>query len=249
LSAAAGESLLAHGIHYALVVGGLVGLCALLLPPVWARSVAPARPRDELERRIELLRANLAEGSLLTGSPTAALTHLAPSHQPYDDARAAPDARDTRTRLTLPLAVVSTLAAAGVHAAVGPAHFAEGVLVGLFFAGCALVQLAWVGLTMSRPGTRLLVAGLVVNLGVLVLWSTTRTVGLPGVLAAPEAVGPWDTASAVWELTAALACVVLLSDDRRVRVRPWSEWHVAAQAWLVASLGALVLLSVSGVAA
>jgi hypothetical protein len=245
LSAAAGESLLAHGIHYALVVGGLVGLCALLLPQACGRSVAPARPRDELERRIEILRANVAEGSLLTGSPTAALTHLSLPHQPYADAGAA---RDTGTRLTLPLAVVSTLAAAGVHAAVGPAHFAEGTLVGLFFAGCALVQLAWAGLAMSRPSTRLLVAGLVVNLSVLVLWSMTRTVGLPGVLAAPEAVGPWDAASAVWELTAALACVVLLSEDRRVRPRAWSEWHPAAQTWLVASLGVLVLLSVSGVA-
>jgi hypothetical protein len=249
LSAAAGESLLAHGIHFALVVGGMAGLCALLLPQACARSAAPARPRDELERRIAILRANVAEGSLLTGSPTAALTHLSVTPQPYADDAAGRTARDTGTRLILPLAVVSTLAAAGVHAAVGPAHFAEGTLVGLFFAGCALVQLAWAGLAMSRPGTRLLVAGLVVNLSVLVLWSMTRTVGLPGILAAPEPVGPWDAASAVWELTAAFACVVLLSEDRRTRPRAWSEWHPAAQAWLVVSLGALVLLSVSGIAA
>jgi hypothetical protein len=253
MTAAGGESLLAHGIHYALVLGGVVGLGVLLLPQAFDRSrlLVPARPRSELDQRISLLRASVAEGTLLTGSPTRSLTLLAPQHRA---ARRAPVEAEGST-LALPVAAVGCLAAAGVHAAVGPAHFAEGVPIGLFFAVCALGQLGWVVLVARGPGPRLLAAGLVGNLAVVALWATTRTVGLPGLLPGPESVGAWDLASVGWELTSVAGCAAVLLSGRAApslaasSLAAWPRWHPAARAWLVGSVLVLAALSVSGASA
>jgi hypothetical protein len=248
MTAAGGESLLAHGIHYALVLGGVVGLGVLLLPQAFDRSrlLAPARPRSELDQRISLLRASIADGTLLTGSPTGSLTLLAPQHRA--EGRTPLEAR--ASTLALPVAAVGCLAAAGVHAAVGPAHFSEGVPIGLFFAVCALAQLAWVLLLARTPDPRLVTAGLVGNLAVLALWATTRTVGLPGLLPGPEPVGAWDLASVVWELAAAAGCAVtLLSGRAGPALVAWPRWHPAARAWLVGSVLVLGALSLSGASA
>lgn len=244
LSGAGGESLLAHGIHYTLLVGGVGGLGVLLLPQLFSRSglLAPVAPRNDLERRIELLRTNLAEGSLSTGPPAATLVRRAPTPAPEPTESPA----DSHTSLLLPLAVVSSLAAAGVHAAVGPAHFAEGTLIGLFFAFAALLQLAWVALVVLGTGPRLLLAGVVGNLSLVALWAATRTVGFPGVLPGPEEVGPWDVACGLWELTVAAACLTLLGRGTRVRLEGWPGWHPAARGWFVGSVLLLALLSASG---
>ncbi len=61
---------LAHGVHYGLVLGGLVGIALLLGPQLLARSRGrrslPAHaPVDAHERRVALLRAGLAASGLL----------------------------------------------------------------------------------------------------------------------------------------------------------------------------------------
>lgn len=56
-------SLLAHGVHYAVTVGGIIGLLALLLPQMFERRRhAPAMPRDGHEFRVAHVRASLATG-------------------------------------------------------------------------------------------------------------------------------------------------------------------------------------------
>jgi hypothetical protein len=220
MSVAAGGSLLAHGIHYALVVGGVVGLGVLLLPQLVDRS--------------------------------RSLHAAAPNHSIFAAHSSAPvsttslRAGDSVRTLVLPLAVVSMLAAAGVHAAVGPAHFSEGLPFGLFFAGCTALQLAWCVAVSRRPSTLLLQVAIAGNLAVLGLWATTRTVGLPGVLTAPEAVGAWDLACGGWELVTVAACALALATGCPRRTPGWSDWHPAARTWLVVSIAGLVGLAATG---
>ena len=81
----------------------------------------------------------------------------------------------------------------------GPSHFSEGFLLGLFFAVSAMAQLGWASLALTSGGALLLRVGVLVNLGCVALWAVTRTLGLPfGLIPGPEAVGAWDVATVVW---------------------------------------------------
>ncbi|MBB6628364.1 hypothetical protein H5V45_13640 [Nocardioides sp. KIGAM211] len=243
----------AHGIHYALLGIGFAGLAALLVPQLLERHPTAARPvaapRTEHERRVRQLRARLAAGTVAT----LAAAPVAPA--PAAPRAAPPTPRRTpsgaASRLLLPAALVGSAAAAGTHAAVGPAHFEEGLLLGLFFATSALAQLGWAVLALRRTSARLLLVGVAGNLAIVVLWAVTRTWGLPfGLLPGPEAVGPWDLAALGWELVTAAACARLLQQGRtRVRIAPWSLWHPAARAWVLVSVLLLGVLSSSGAAA
>lgn len=242
ITAAGGESLLAHGIHYGLVGGGVVGLGLLLLPQLLDRSGSRPRSSDrtELDRRITALRAQVADGSLLTAAPSR------PAYTPTGPPRTLPQGAPVVSTLLLPLAVVSMLAAAGVHAAVGPAHFSEGLPLGLFFAGSSALQLAWCVTVLRRPTTRLLEAGIAGNLAIVSLWATTRTLGLPGLLPGPEPVGRWDLACSGWELVTVAACALALLAGGPGRTPGWAGWHATARAWLVLSLAGLVGLAATG---
>lgn len=227
-------SLLAHGVHYALVAGGLVGVAWLLLPQL--RSAGAGGTSDH-DRRVALLRRAVADGTLLSLGPTA------PPRPTY-----AADAA-----LLLPVAVVASAAAAGVHAAMGPAHFRTATLFGLFFAASSIAQLAWTARVLHRPGRTLLELGVALNVGCVLLWALTRTLGLPlGLMPSPEPLGPWDLAAAGWELAVVAACVALLrahpgdGSVRTLRIAPWADWHPGAVGAVVVSATVLTTLSLSG---
>ena len=247
-------TLLAHTVHYALVAGGLIGLGWLLVPQLVtphgsraARHVADAAPRDPFEARVAALRTAAAHGRLATLEPPAPVAP-APASTSALTARTLP--RDVA--LLLPLAVVSSTAAAGVHAAMGPLHFREATLFGLFFAGAALAQLGWTALVLRSVTPALLRAGVALNLGCVVLWAATRAWGLPlGLMPAPEPVGPWDLAAVAWELGVVAACAALLrarppTSYAGLRLPAWVDWHRGARAVAVASVLALLTLSLSG---
>jgi hypothetical protein len=150
------------------------------------------------------------------------------------------------------MAIVSSAAAAGVHAAVGPAHYTENALFGLFFAGSALAQIGWAAAMVIRPSRALLEVAVLGNLAVVALWAVTRTVGLGALLPAPEGVGTWDTCCAIWEVSVALTCACMLRtrlDPRSLRLPRWGDWHPAAQAWVLGSALVLGALSISGATA
>lgn len=225
-------SLLAHGVHYALVAVGLLGLVWLLAPQL-VPGAAGVLPRDDHARRVAALRDAVATGRLLTVGPTTACARP-----------------PVALSLHLPLAVVASAAAAGVHAAMGPAHLRTLPVLGVFFVAATVVQLAWASAVLRRPSRALLHAGIVLNLGFVGLWLLTRTWGLPlGLL--PEAVGAWDLAAAAWELVVIAACAALLRAVppmayAGLRLPPWADWHRGATAVAVLSPVVLLVLSLSG---
>ena len=230
LAVSAGASSIAHGLHYGLLGMGLVVLAWLLVPG--------RRPvRDEHALRVEQLRELAAAGALARPRQVAVGVGSAVHELPA-----------LAARLWLPLAVTSCMAAAGVHAAVGPAHFREKTVLGLFFALAALAQMLWSVAVVWRPGDLLLRLGVVGNLGLVALWALSRTVGLPGLPV--EAVGPWDVACVTWEVVAALACLPVLAEGSNEasgrRVAAGVDWDHAARRWAWVSVVGLGLLSISG---
>lgn len=231
----AGTSELAHGLHYGVLVVGLLGMLAML-GPRWIGEPAHG-PRDEHERRVAALHTQIAAGSLGTATQ-APTTPVAVAQDP--------------TAALIPFAVVSSAAAAGVHSAVAPAHFGELLLFGLFFVGSGVLQLAWSVLMVLHPSHGLLVAGVVLNAGVIILWAVTRTVGLPfGLLTSPEAVGTWDMLSVLWEAVVVVVGIRVLRRGRRAPLRPstYDSWSTSARLWLFASVTLLGSLTLSGVGA
>lgn len=229
-----GATSVAHGIHYAVLGVGLMGLAVLLGPQLVGGRRTPSA-HDEHTLRVRALTQQISEGSL--GVRVAPLLGTTPvPERPADRAVVG----------YLPLAVVSSAAAAGVHAAVGPEHFREQVLFGVFFAGSSLAQLCWSALMVVRPSRGLLAAAVVGNSAVLALWLTTRTVGLPGLLPDPEAVGPWDLCCAVWELIVVICAARALRSHADLRLPAWVDWQPSARAWAVGSVLALLALTLSG---
>ncbi|MEN8673700.1 hypothetical protein [Nocardioides sp.] len=244
-STVVGASMLAHGLHAAMVLLGLWGLGALLLPQFLERRAVRggttyAAPRlDEHDRRVAELRAAAASGSLAlaqTGRATSA----------------APTTRSTpRTPvLGLPLALVSGTAAAGIHAAVAPPHLSEEPLFGVFFLLVAGAQLTWVATLASSTTPRLLRVGIGLNAALILLWLLTRTLGLPlGLLPEAHPVGGWDVACVLWQLATIACCARLLrrpSTRTSTSLPGWFEWHPSTRAAVGAAAVVLVLLTVVG---
>lgn len=241
-------ALSAHALHHAILLAGVVGVVALLSPRFL--STVPG-PRDEHERRVLALRASLAV------PPGPVPDHLsAPSHDPARVATrtqwSGAPALTAGERVWLPLAAVSSTAAAGVHAAMTPAHATEGAAYALFFAGTALAQLGWVAALATRTTRRLLHVAVAGNLAVLALWALSRTLGLPfGLLPAPEAVGAWDLACAVWELVVVAGCLAALRGPGPLPARTagWRLWHPVLPAYAAGSVLLLLALSLAGTGA
>ncbi len=229
---------LAHVVHYTLVLGGAVVVVALLASSRPGR----ARPVTAHDRRVEQLRVAVAAGDL--GAAPPPVTGEAP-----DVLRARTLALPGRDSTAIVVALISSAAAAGVHAAAGPIHFREGLLIGSFFVVSALAQLAWSMLLLTRGADRaLLWAGLVGNAAIVVLWALTRTVGLPG-LVEVEPVGSWDVAASAWELVIVGSCAVALSGEfvRGARgMLDMVRWSTASRAWLVGSVLVMVALTLTG---
>ncbi len=141
---------------------------------------------------------------------------------------------------------VTSLAAAGIHFAVMGDHFAEWFLAGLFFSVAAWLQALWaVGVVVSLD-RRLLMAGLVGNLAVALIWTISRTRGLPigPEPGTPEALGFADVLSTVLEVLLAAGCVILLAARSPIKL-PGGRTGLAA---VFALTLALALLTTTAIA-
>lgn len=229
----------AHAIHYGVVAIGLLGVLALIGPQlIGGRRSGP--PRDDHAVQVSALATHIASGRL--GSASIPPVVAPWSHRPF---------RDTGEVgvLYLPVTVVSSAAAAGVHAALAPAHFRDVVAFGVFFALAAVAQSGWAIAMGFRPSRRLLRAAVGGNTALLLLWLTTRTVGLPGLMPQPEQVGLWDLSCVAWELAIVITAVQMLraGPATDLRLAAWPDWTPSARLWALGTAFALPLLTLFGV--
>jgi hypothetical protein len=124
-----------------------------------------------------------------------------------------PGGRVLRVVVALTLVV-----AAAVHTSVISEHFAESRLFGVFFVVCAVAQGLAAALVLVAPGRLWLWPVLLGNVGLVLTWLMSRTVGVP---VGPEAwsaesVGAPDVLATTAEIVAVAACLLLA----RARSRP-----------------------------
>ena len=81
-----------------------------------------------------------------------------------------------------PLAVIAaalSLAAAGIHFSVISEHLEEYVLFGVLFFALGWFQLVWAQVYLVWPRPPVAALAILVNLGAVLVWVTSRTVGMP----------------------------------------------------------------------
>lgn len=117
-----------------------------------------------------------------------------------------------RTHLRRTLLVWGLAGSAAIHVAVVPEHLAEWKVAGVFFVLLALVELGLSALAAVRRDAVVHLACIAASVGPLLLWLTSRTVGLPLVPGhgEVEAVGLADVAACVLEVITLLAALSLL---------------------------------------
>ena len=118
-------------------------------------------------------------------------------------------------------------------------------MVGAFFLVVTLAQAAWACLVLlNATDDRLLLAGIAGSLGLIALWATSRTVGLPFGLGR-EPVGAWDVACFVWEAVLVAACLVGLRRPAAERGLVLGDLGRAAWTWVLLSGVLLVVMTLT----
>lgn len=171
--------------------------------------------------------------------PTTHTTHT--THTPtraklsFQDQEAA-----SPSRILVYAGALLMLGAAIIHAAVVPEHLQEYLLYGLFFIAACAAQAALALVLLAAPSRRLFIAGLAGALGLLALWATSRTVGLP--LGPdghwqPETMGFPDTIASLLEMVAAALFLLLIVRRQRIRTsRPVRVAVATAPTFLLVAL-------------
>jgi hypothetical protein len=119
----------------------------------------------------------------------------------------------------------TSFVAAVIHAVVCPEHFQEYWAFGTFFLATAVAGMAYAVWVLARPARWLFAAGVVANLGIVLLWLTTRLVEVPiGPDAGEtEAFGTLDIVASSAEMLAFVAAVVLLRRSLATAASPRSR--------------------------
>ena len=118
-----------------------------------------------------------------------------------------------------PMTLAALSACAGLlHATVIREHLSEYWLFGAFFIVAASMQVIWAAMVLRRISRTLILAGAAGNAAVVLLWWTSRTIGLP--LGPepwrPEAFGVINIAVAAIEMALVALCLVALSSREEV---------------------------------
>jgi len=158
------------------------------------------------------------------------------------DADGTPGSRVDDLRLLL---VAGLIASAAIHAAVIPEHLSEWAAAGMFFIVLVAAELAVAArLWLSRRRPDMLLAAAAISIGPLVLWTYSRSLGIPfgpgaGV---PEPIGLPDLAAFALELSTLIIAVVLFRSPRWLQRPPTS----AHRRWL--ALTAVIAVTAIGLA-
>jgi hypothetical protein len=142
------------------------------------------------------------------------------------------------------MASVLSLAAAAIHFAVIGEHLEEYRLFGVFFACVAWLQALWAVGIVVRPSRPMLFAGAAANLGLVVLWAVSRTVGLPigPEPWQPEAVSLVDLVSSAAEAAIAAVCVAQVMARARVLAHAATTGAAAVATFAITILATAALL-------
>ena len=149
-------------------------------------------------------------------------------------------------RSLIRILVSLSLGAAAIHLVAAPPHYTELGDLGAGFLVAGLFQAAWARPALAANTPRTAWIGLTVNLGIVVAWVVSRTIGLPVGPDArtPEPIGLPDGASTAFELLIVAGLAIrLLGIDRTAAARRPSVRSIAAIA-VIPALG-LVLLTTS----
>jgi hypothetical protein len=116
------------------------------------------------------------------------------------------------------LLLVAALAFIGglIHVGAAVDHFDEFPLYAPVFGAIAAVQVGWAAMLLRGPSSRVLLLGCAFNVGVIALWATSRTVGVPIAPRpwVPEAVGVADLIATVGEAVTVLAAASVAMSPR-----------------------------------
>ena len=151
---------------------------------------------------------------------------------------------DTTTSLLL-IAAGLSFAAAAIHIAVVPEHFAESAAEGVAFALLALFQIATGVVLTVGPSDRLKAAVVAVNLGATLMWMITRTIGVPFIsdLASPEAIALRDVAATTFELGTVAVLGLLRA---RTHADRFASMAAVSLVPVLGLVGIITLLAVAG---
>jgi hypothetical protein len=116
---------------------------------------------------------------------------------------------DRRLTTSLLVAASASAGAGMVHAAAAGSHNGDPGVAWLF-AVCAVAQLGWAVLVVTRPSRPVLAAGALLNAACALAWVLSRTVGLVGPLSGVEVVGTQDLIAAAFAAVATGAALVAL---------------------------------------
>ena len=131
-----------------------------------------------------------------------------------------------------------TLGAAAIHLSVAPDHLSEYVPFGVLFIAVGIAQ-AVLGLAAwLRPSRRVFAAAVLIGVGCLVVWTISRTIGLPvgPAQGKPEAPGFPDLVTTLFEVTSVPLFLILIW--RGPRQQPDGR-----RAWLAGIIPLAVLLT------
>ena len=109
-----------------------------------------------------------------------------------------------------------TVVSGSVHGAMTSHHAQEAALLGWAMAAMCVAQLTWAVWLLFAPRTRVIEVGVLGNLGIVVLWTWTRLVGIPFGIAGGQRqrIGSWDLTCTLLEVSAVLAGLAWLSGAR-----------------------------------
>lgn len=107
------------------------------------------------------------------------------------------------------VAAFASLGAAAIHAAAAPDHYGEWWAAGVFFYAVAAFQALWALVALRSPGRAVMMLGVFGNVGVLVTWALSRTVGMPvgPTAGVPEEIGQAGLTAVALEAVVCLAAL------------------------------------------
>jgi|GEM_PF-1454357 len=144
--------------------------------------------------------------------------------------------RESRSRQ---VAVVAITLAGLIHLAIAPSHWEHAPAHGLFFVLSAWIEVAWAVAFLCRPSRKLTIVGLVIPIGLIVLWGLSTVLPAPYGLE-PEEIDAWGVVCKLTEAIGAVALAKVVFQDYLVSLGRSVAWQ-ALLGIIVASFALSIL--------